>query len=170
MKKRLISMLLSTSLILVFLCSSIVMSYAYSEELYAHYGPGGSNNSWASTRSDPSYMTATRAPVTPNKVSFYYKPSTLRSLPSSFVSSNDRKIRIYLMEKDTLSDDDYAMFYEGKFNGKYISSIQFHSTVSEDDLEVGKSVELFIKQYVEAIKGDKDSKYTSLFSYYCGID
>lgn len=169
MKKKFISKIAALLLVMIFCCSYSLTASAYYIETNAHYAPGGTTNSWVSS-ADTSKMTASSSPVTPDNVYFYYKSDTLRSLPEKFVASSDRKIQIYLMEKDTISDDDYAKYYEGTFNGRYIKEIKYKNVMSNDDLEVGRSVELYIKQYVTRVTGDTQTTYTSLFSYYCGID
>lgn len=170
MKKKFFGKAVSLSLALAISCACCLSASAYYIESNAHYAPGGTTNSWADNRKDISNMTASKAPVTPDNVYFYWKPNTARALPSSFASSNNRIIKIYLMERDTLNDDDYVKYYEGNFLGKYVNSISYKHNATDEDLEVGRGVELYIKQYVTRVSGDGGSSYTSLFGYYCGID
>ena len=170
MKKKFIRKSIALFLTIAIFCACGLTASAYIIEANAHYGPDGYTNSWASTRDDVSDMTASKSPVTPSDVGFYWKPTTARALPASFVSSNSRSLQIYLMERDTLSDDDYVKYYVGKFAGKYVSSITFSHEATDEDLEAGKGVELFIKQYVSRVNGDGGSYYTSLFGYYCSIE
>lgn len=170
MKKKFFGKAVSLSLALAISCACCLSASAYYDEANAHFGPGGNTNTWVSTRNDVSDMSASKNPVKASDVYFYYKPSTLRELPSNFVASNSRQIKIYLMERDAFGGDDRAKYYEGNFNGRTINSISYKSTSTNEDLEVGRGVELFIEQYVTRVGGDGGTAYTSLFSYYCGIN
>ncbi len=167
MKK--IKTITSIMLIVVLVFAFNTTSFAYYYESFAHEAPGGTTGQWVSD-TNVSSLSATSKPVYPNMVGFYYKPSTLKSLPPSFASNNDRSFFMYLMEDDIGNNDDYVKYYTGKFTGRTLNSITYSHACTSDSIEAARGVELYIKQYVGTVSGDTSKKYTTLFSFYYGID
>lgn len=166
MKK--VKILLSIALVLIFSFAFATNSFAY-YELYAHEAPGGTAGQWVSD-TDVRSMTATTSPVYPNMVGFYYKPTTLKSLSTSFASNSNRSYMMYLVEDDVGNYDDLVKYYYGTFSGRYLSSITYDHACTDDSIEAHRGIELYIKQKVGTISGDLTTSYTTLFSFYYGVD
>ena len=139
MKKA--KIILSMILIVVFVFMSNITSFAYAEQ-YAHAAPDGIAGQWIEDDLKVD-MSVSSSPAYPNMVFFRYKPSTFRPLPTSFVSNNNRKIYIYLMEDDIGNNDDYVdqllvkgydtyldEFFEGFF------SLESREGILADDLKM----------------------------------
>lgn len=145
-----------------------INAFAYLEQ-EAHAAPGGTAGTWVND-TNVRNMTASSKPVYANMVSFYYKPNTLKSLPSTFASNSNRTYKMYVMEDDVGNYDDYVKYYTGVFSGRYLSSISYDSTVATGSIEDLRGIELYIRQQVGTVSGDNSTSYTTLFSFYFGVD
>ena len=156
-------------LIAVFAFAFSINSFAYYTELYAHQAPGGTAGQWVSDTNIVN-ISASSSPVYAGMVDFYYKSATLKSLPSSFVNDSTREFVMYLMEDDIGDNDDYVKYYTGTFTGRTLSKIEYEYKCTDDSIEAMSGVELYIKQRVSTISGDTSTNYTTLFSFYYGIE
>ncbi len=134
MKK--IKFLLSLMLVFIFALYLNVYSFAYYEQ-YAHEAPGGTAGQWVSG-AYVSDMVASDTPVYPDMVAFYYKPSTIKSLPTTFANSSSRAFYMYVMEDDIGDYDDYVKYYTGTFSGRTLSGITFSHTCTDDSIQVAR--------------------------------
>lgn len=167
MKKK-AKTILSITMTLILMLSLYINTYALYLESTAHKAPNGTAGQWVSD--DHVWNTNTASsPAKAEDIYFYYKESTLKSLPSGFVSSNNRAFKLYVMEDD-VSDDEYVKYYTGTFTGPYLSRITFDHIVASSSIEINSGVELYIKQFVGTIAGDTSTSYTSLYSYYFGVE
>ena len=139
-------------------------AYAWAESTYATKAPNGVTGEWAKSETDNTVTTPT-SDAKGSDIKCYYKPATLKSLPSSFKASNDRALEIWAMEDDPTGDDHFKT-YSGKFSGRSLTKITLTKTNISGSVEPNASVELYIKQNVHAINGDGSKNYTSLFSFY----
>lgn len=166
MKKA--KIILSMILIIIFVFMSNITSFAYAEQ-YAHPAPDGIAGQWIEDDLKVD-MSVSSSPAYPDMVFFRYKPSTLRSLPTTFASNDNREIYIYLMEDDIGNNDDYVKYYTGSFYGRTINKIEYKYACTSASIEATYGVELYIKQNVSTATGDASTAYTSLFSFYYETD
>lgn len=167
MKKN-VKIILSITMVLILMFSLYVNTYAVYFEPFAHEAPDGTAGNWVND--DHIWNTGTASsPALAEDVYFYYKESTLKSLPSGFAASGDREFKLYVMEDD-VSDDDYVKYYTGTFNGPYLTRITFDHIVASSSIEINGGVELYIRQFVGTIAGDTKTSYTTLYSYYFGVE
>lgn len=154
-------------LAIVLTCLPYATAFAYTFEQYAYEAPGGTVDTWVS--SEARDMVASTSTVKGTDVGFYYKPSTLKTLPEGFYASEQRSFELILMEEDVFTDDEVKE-YTGTFEGRKLASIDFVRVLTEESIEATYGVELYIKQRVGKISGDSVTAYTTLFSYYFGAD
>lgn len=157
-----------TALFLAFVltCLSYVTAFAYTFEQYAYEAPGGTVDTWVS--SEARDMVASTSTVKGTDVGFYYKPSTLKTLPEGFYASEQRSFKLILMEEDVFADDEVKE-YKGTFDGRKLALIEHVDNITEGTIESTYRVELYIKQFVGSLAKDTETVYTTLFSYYFGI-
>ena len=165
--KRTTKKILSLVLVFVFALSLQISAFGYYYESYAHKAPGGTAGTWVDDTNIRN-LTATNKPVTASAVGFFYNPSSLKSLPSTF-STGSRTFKMYMMEDDVGDNDDMVKYYTGTFSGRSLTEITYDHTATTGSIEDMKGVELYIRQYVGTNKGDSAKNYTTLFSFYFGV-
>lgn len=143
---------------------STLNAYAFDISTYATAAPSGSTGEWVSSAVDKS-VTASTSDANGANIYFYYKPKTLKSLSSLFKANSGRTLEIWAMEDDPTGDDHFKT-YSGTFSGRTLTKIQLKKTNISGSIEPNANVELYVKQRVGKINGDKTSKYSSLYSFY----
>lgn len=95
------------------------------------------------------------------------------TLQSSFVSSNSRKMLVYLMEYDPQNTDDLVRNYQLSFSGRRIVGVSNSYLYITGNIEaVGDNcAELYIKYKVDKLSGDPStpSIASGLFEYRVGM-
>lgn len=169
-KKRLLSIILATILILSISTTTAITAFATGTDWQK--APKSTAGEYSKARD--SFSCTSSSDDTAKGVNTYTYFRSFTELGSGFVSSNNRKMYVKLMEYDPLNADDEVKLYTATFSGRKVNGIELTSLITKGNIEGYKDnvCELYIKYMVSKVKNDPSDPAISsgFFQYIVGID